>query len=117
MHAGVECLAAPVSQALRCHEAGYYPTTSGADGVCAYRTVWHGFGTNRPEPSFMRDIDLLQTALGLPAPWVVSGSRFDAVARRLDIDITFAKSARFACPDCGTLDCPVHDTETKAWRH
>jgi hypothetical protein len=30
----------------------------------------------------MRDTDLLQTALGLAAPWVVSGSRFDAVARR-----------------------------------
>jgi hypothetical protein len=36
----------------------------------------------------MRDTDLLQTALGLTALWVVSGSRFDAVARRLDIDIT-----------------------------
>jgi hypothetical protein len=35
----------------------------------------------------MRDTDLLQTALGLAAPWVMSGSRFDAVARRLDIDI------------------------------
>jgi hypothetical protein len=38
----------------------------------------------------MRDTDLLQTALGLAAPWVVSGSRFDAVARRLDIDLAFA---------------------------
>jgi transposase len=65
----------------------------------------------------MRDTDLLQTALGLPAPWAVSGSRFDAAARRLDIDITFAKGARFACPDCGATDCPVHDTEAKSWRH
>jgi len=65
----------------------------------------------------MRDTDLLQTALGLPAPWTVSGSRFDAAARRLDIDITFAKGARFACPSCGAADCPVHDTETKSWRH
>jgi hypothetical protein len=29
----------------------------------------------------MRDTDLLQTALGLAAPWTVSGSRFDAAAR------------------------------------
>jgi transposase len=65
----------------------------------------------------MRDTDLLQTALGLPAPWVVSGSRFDATARRLDIDITFAKGARFACPGCSAPDCPVHDTEPKSWRH
>ena len=59
----------------------------------------------------MRDTDLLQTALGLPAPWTVSGSRFDATARRLDIDITFAKGARFACPGCGAPGCPVHDTQ------
>jgi transposase len=65
----------------------------------------------------MRDTDLLQTALGLAAPWVVSGSRFDALARRLDIDITFAKGARFACPGCGAPECPVHDTEPKSWRH
>ena len=55
----------------------------------------------------MRDTDLLQTALGLAAPWVVSGNRFDAAARRLDIDITFAKGARFACPGCGAAGCPV----------
>ena len=65
----------------------------------------------------MRDTALLQTALGLPTPWVVSGNRFDAVARRLDIDITFAKGARFTCPGCGATDCPVHDTEAKSWRH
>ena len=65
----------------------------------------------------MRDTDLLQTALALPAPWTVSGSRFDAAARRLDIDITFAKGARFTCPDCGAAECPVHDTEPKSWRH
>jgi transposase len=65
----------------------------------------------------MRDTDLLQTALGLPAPWTVSASRFDAAARRLDIDITFAKGARFTCPGCGAADCPVHDTEAKSWRH
>ena len=50
-------------------------------------------------------------------PWSVSGSRFDAAARRLDIDVTFAKGARFACPRCGAAACPVHDTEQKSWRH
>jgi hypothetical protein len=34
----------------------------------------------------------------LGTPWSVSGSHFDAAARRLDIEITFAKGARFACP-------------------
>ena len=65
----------------------------------------------------MRDTELLQAALGLGTPWAVSGSRFDAAARRLDIDITFAKGARFACPCCGASECPVHDTEQKSWRH
>ena len=65
----------------------------------------------------MRDTDLLQAALGLGTPWAVSGSRFDALARRLDIDITFAKGARFACPCCEATGCPVHDTEQKSWRH
>ena len=48
----------------------------------------------------MRDTELFQAALGLGTPWSVSGSRFDAAARRLDIEITFAKGARFACPAC-----------------
>ncbi len=65
----------------------------------------------------MRDTELLQAALGLGTPWAVSGSRFDALARRPDIDITFAKGARFACPCCEATGCPVHDTEQKSWRH
>ena len=59
----------------------------------------------------MRDTELFQAALGLGTPWSVSGSRFDAVARRLDIEIAFAKGARFACPTCGAAGCPAYDTE------
>jgi len=65
----------------------------------------------------MRDTDLFQAALGLGTPWSVSGSRFDAVARRLDIEIAFAKGARFACPTCGAAGCPAYDTEQLTWRH
>jgi transposase len=65
----------------------------------------------------MRDIDLLQLALGLVPPWLVAHSRFDAAARRLDIDIDFAKGGRFACPHCGAADCPAYDTEELQWRH
>ena len=54
----------------------------------------------------MRDTELFQAALGLGTPWSVSGSRFDAAARRLDIEITFAKGARFACPTCGAAEMP-----------
>ena len=59
----------------------------------------------------MRDTSLLQLALGIAPPWTVTGSEFDAAARRLDIRIDFTAGSRFACPSCGTADCPVHDTE------
>jgi len=65
----------------------------------------------------MRDTALLQLALGLTAPWTVGRSNFDPEARRLDIEIAFTPGSRFACPDCGTAACPVHDTERRTWRH
>ena len=65
----------------------------------------------------MRDISLLQLALGLAPPWTVTGSDFDAEARRLDIHLDFAAGGRFTCPGCGAADCPAHDTERMTWRH
>ncbi len=65
----------------------------------------------------MRDTDLLQQALGLVPPWQVVACRFDAIARRLDMDVSFPKGARFACPDCGATDCPAYDTSEMTWRH
>ena len=58
----------------------------------------------------MRDTDLFQMALGLVPPWWVKDCRFDAAAKRLDIEIDFKTGGRFACPDCNAADCPVHDT-------
>ena len=65
----------------------------------------------------MHDVDLFQRALGLEEPWRVVEVRFDAEQRRLDLRIDFAKGSRFACPECGRVGCPVHDTEQKTWRH
>jgi transposase len=65
----------------------------------------------------MRDIDLFQLALGLVPPWMVADAKFDAANKRLDIEIDFKTGGRFACPECGTADCPVHDTVKKTWRH
>ena len=65
----------------------------------------------------MRDIDLFQKALGLVPPWMVTAADFDAEKKRLDIDIDFKSGGRFACPECGKADCPVHDTVKKTWRH
>jgi transposase len=65
----------------------------------------------------MRDIDLFQLALGLVPPWMVADAKFDAEKKRLDIEIDFKTGGRFACPECGKADCPVHDTVKKTWRH
>ena len=65
----------------------------------------------------MRDIDLFQLALGLVPPWMVADANFDAEKKRLDIEIHFKTGGRFACPECGKADCPVHDTVKKVWRH
>jgi transposase len=65
----------------------------------------------------MRDTNLMERALGLTAPWTVTGADFDATARRLDIHIDFAAGSRFACPQCGAGDCPAHDAEPGTWRH
>jgi hypothetical protein len=61
----------------------------------------------------MRDIDGFQLALGLVSPWMVSAANFDAERKRLDIEIDFKSGGRFACPECGKAECPVHDTVKK----
>lgn len=65
----------------------------------------------------MRDTDLFQLALGLVPPWMVKACAFDADAKRLDIEIDFARGGRFPCPICAKADCPVHDTSMQEWRH
>jgi len=65
----------------------------------------------------MGDLETFAAALELRHPWFVAGSRFDAAARRLDIDISLAKRARFTCPSCGAAECPVHDARPLTWRH
>jgi transposase len=65
----------------------------------------------------MRDLETFQAALGLKEAWFVAASRFDAAAKRLDIDISFDKQALFACPCCGAEDCPVYDARPLTWRH
>ena len=65
----------------------------------------------------MRDTELFQAALGLADPWYVKAVRFDATAKRLDIDIDFKRGARFQNPGDNSANCPVHDTVEKQWRH
>jgi transposase len=65
----------------------------------------------------MRDLVTFQAALRLEEPWFVADTRFDAAQGRLDIDISFRKEARFACPECAAQGCPVHDARPLTWRH
>jgi len=65
----------------------------------------------------MRDTTLMQLALGLTQPWIVTDSAFDPQAQRLDIKIDFPAGSRFSCPTCGEADCPAYDTEQVTWRH
>ena len=65
----------------------------------------------------MRDVDLFQAALGLAAPWRVTGTEFDPDKRRLEVTIDFPAGARFGCPACGVGGCRVYDTTVKTWRH
>jgi len=60
---------------------------------------------------------LFQLALGLTPPWRVEKIEFDPDRRRLDLNLGFERGARFACPECATAGCPVHDTIDKEWRH
>lgn len=65
----------------------------------------------------MKDIDLIQLALGLAPPWKVVRCQFDPLQKRLDIHLDFPRGSRFPCSACGQADRPIHDTEPKTWRH
>lgn len=59
---------------------------------------------------------LFETALGIVAPWYVSGLDFDAAGHRLTLRIDFQRGSRF--PVAGIEgQHPVHDTVTKSYRH
>ena len=59
---------------------------------------------------------LFAAALGLQPPWEVVEALLDRTVDQLRLTLDFARGARFACPACGTEDCPVHDTEARRWR-
>jgi transposase len=65
----------------------------------------------------MGQIELFQAALGVGEPWRVSDATFTAEEGRLDLYLGFSRGAHFACPEGDADACPVHDTESKSWRH
>jgi transposase len=60
--------------------------------------------------------ELFAAALGVASPWHVRNVEFDAGKRLLTISIDFAKGSRFPCEAAEGLH-PVHDTQTKRYRH
>lgn len=65
----------------------------------------------------MDKLGLFQSALGIGDPWQVTQSTFDSERGRLDIYLDFAPGSRFPCPEGDQPACPVHDAESKSWRH
>jgi transposase len=59
---------------------------------------------------------LFETALGIGAPWFVTGADFNAPTRTLTIRVDFAPGSRFAVPGADG-EHPVHDTVSKRYRH
>jgi transposase len=64
----------------------------------------------------MQSDTLFETALGVEAPWFVRETHFDGAARTLTITIDFQPGSHFAHADA-TGRHPVHDTQTKRYRH
>jgi transposase len=64
----------------------------------------------------MQSEQLFEAALGVSSPWYVREARFDAAARTLTIGVDFRSGSRFAYPDTPG-EHPVHDTQTKRYRH
>lgn len=65
----------------------------------------------------MNTNDLFRIALGIAAPWTVSRIAFSEDQQQLDLYLDFPAGSRFACPECGSGGCPVHDTQERTWRH
>ena len=61
--------------------------------------------------------ELFRAALGLAKPWQVTDAAFDADQGRLDLYLDFPRGAHFPCPEGDADACPVHDTDSKTYRH
>lgn len=64
----------------------------------------------------MSEKQLFEAALGVANPWYVGGTDFDAAKKMLTIAIDFVAGSRFPHPAMPG-EHPVHDTQTKRYRH
>lgn len=59
---------------------------------------------------------LFEQALGVGSPWYVRETQFDSDAQTLTIRVDFRAGSRFSHPEAAG-EHPVHDTQTKRYRH
>lgn len=59
---------------------------------------------------------IFEAALGIATPWYIKGADFDGEQKCLTIRIDFIAGSRFAYPGVEGAH-PVHDTQTKRYRH
>jgi transposase len=59
---------------------------------------------------------LFEAALGLKSPWYIRQLNFEEANKTLTIEIDFVSGSRFEYPGIAGLH-PVHDTQTKRYRH
>jgi len=59
---------------------------------------------------------LFEAALGIQAPWSITGVRFDEAAKLLTLEIDFKRGSHFAMERAAGTH-PVHDTVIKTYRH
>ena len=64
----------------------------------------------------MQSEQLFEAAPGVSSPWYVVETRFDQTGRTLTIRVDFHSGSHFSHPDA-TGEHPMHDTQTKRYRH
>ncbi len=73
--------------------------------------------TSQPPETPITPTALFTLALGLQPPWTVTEIALQLDQNELHLTLDFPRGSRWACPQCARPDCPVHDTETRQWRH
>lgn len=68
---------------------------------------------------FQEKYNVFETALEIPEPWYVFHYELAKEEKILHIYIEYRRGAEFACPNCGSSGCKVHDIQdqNRTWRH
>jgi len=65
----------------------------------------------------MDSTELYRQLLGVTTPWTVERVDMDVAHLRVDVHLTHAGGARFACPECAAELAVYDHTEERVWRH